>query len=207
MSCPRGRAVPRSLRQTELVSCAHKQTLSDAVWWASSLWSLILEFTTGANLLDNEKTELMWRSGDASTFSTQEMKNQWMANGITLDTQKFLSKAQAQNYAGFIFLLYPDRQFGPQIHLHYLCCWRCTFRWGIRYALGTHLPTSDNKWTRKFSHCCALSSLNPNSVLRNVIHNCEKWHPALIDRGRDVNERRDAEIKVDLGSTSTGESE
>lgn len=149
-----------------------------------------------------------WRggSGDASTISTQEMKNQWMANGITLDTQDFLSKAQAQNYTGLIFLLYPDHQFGPQIHLHYLCCWRCTFRWGFRYALSTHLPTSDNKQTRKFSHCCSLSSLNPNSMLRNVIHNYEKWRPALIDRGRDVNERRDAEIKVDSGSTSTGES-
>lgn len=145
-------------------------------------------------------------SGDASTSSTQEMKTQWMANGITLDTQELLSKAQAQNYAGFIFLLHPDHQFGPQIHLHYLCCWRCTFRWGIRYALSTHLPTSDNKQTRKFSHCCSLSSLNPNSVLRNVIHNYEKWRPALIDRGRDANERRDAEIKVDSGSTSTGES-
>lgn len=43
-------------------------------------------------------------------------------------------------------------------------------------------------------------------MLRNVIHNYEKWRPALIDRGRDVNERRDAEIKVDSGSTSTGES-
>lgn len=44
-------------------------------------------------------------------------------------------------------------------------------------------PTFDNDWATKFSHRCSLSSFNPESVLRNAMHNYEKWYPALIAEG------------------------